>query len=100
MARITWMPQAIKDLDTILGYIELDSGYYAKITIQKIFSVVEQLKRFPQIGRIVPEKNDPNLREMLYRNYRIVYTYSENDIYVLTVFHSSFQGGLDHLLDD
>ena len=37
---------------------------------------------------------------MLYRNYRIVYAYSENDIYVLTVFHSSFQGGLDHLLDD
>ncbi|MHA1746004.1 MAG: type II toxin-antitoxin system RelE/ParE family toxin [Promethearchaeota archaeon] len=94
MARITWMPQAIKDMDTILSYIEIDSGYFARITIQKIFSAVEQLTKFPQMGRIVSEKNDPNLREILYRNYRIVYKYSNDEIFILTVFHSSFQSGL------
>ena len=97
MARITWMPQAIKDLDTILTYIEIDSGYYAKITIQKIFQAVEQLNRFPQMGRIVSEKNDPNLREILYRSYRIVYQLTDDEIFILTVFHSSFQSGLEQL---
>ncbi|MHA1675296.1 MAG: type II toxin-antitoxin system RelE/ParE family toxin [Promethearchaeota archaeon] len=82
---------------TILHYIELDSGYYARITVQKIFSAVEQLKKFPKIGRIVPEKNDPKLREILYRSYRIVYSHVRDEIYILTVFHSSFQGGLEHI---
>ena len=40
MVNITWMPQALKDLDTISEYIEKDE-YYAKITVQKIFSAVK-----------------------------------------------------------
>ncbi|MHA1149537.1 MAG: type II toxin-antitoxin system RelE/ParE family toxin [Promethearchaeota archaeon] len=97
MVNITWMPQALKDLDTISEYIEKDSEYYAKITVQKIFSAVKQLELFPKIGRIVPEKQDPTLREILYRNYRIVYKLSENEIYILTIFHGSYQGGIGHL---
>ena len=72
------MPQAIKDLATLSNYIELDSGYFAKITIQKIFSAVQHLKNFPHIGRIVPEINDPNIREILYRSYRIVYRFKDD----------------------
>ena len=91
------MPQALKDLDTISEYIEKDSEYYAKITIQKIFFAVKQLELFPQMGRMVPEKQDPVLREILYRNYRIVYKYRDDEIYVLTVFHSSYQGRIEGL---
>ncbi len=72
------MPQVLKDLDTISEYIEKDSEYYAKIIVQKIFSAVKQLENFPQMGRMVPEKQDPTLREILFRNYRIVYKYREN----------------------
>ncbi len=97
MVNLTWMPQALKDLDTISEYIEKDSEYYAKITVQKIFSAVKQLEKFPQMGRIVPEKQDPTLREILYRNYRIVYKYRDNEIYILTVFHGSYQGGIENL---
>jgi len=97
MVKITWMPQALKDLDTISEYIEKDSEYYAKITIQKIFFAVKQLELFPQMGRMVPEKQDPVLREILYRNYRIVYKYRDDEIYVLTVFHSSYQGRIEGL---
>ncbi len=91
------MPQAIKDLATLSNYIELDSGYFAKITIQKIFSAVQHLKNFPHIGRIVPEINDPNIREILYRSYRIVYRFKDDEVSILTVFHSSFQSGLKHI---
>ncbi len=91
------MPQALKDLDNISEYIERDSEYYAKITVKKIYSAVNQLKTFPQMGRIVPEKQDPTLREILYRNYRIVYKYKDNEIYILTIFHSSYQSGIKNL---
>ena len=94
---MTWMPQALKDLETISEHFAKDSEYYAKITVQKIFSAVKQLEQFPQMGRIVPEKRDPSLREILYRNYRIVYKYRDNEIYILTVFHGSYQGGIENL---
>ncbi|MGV9205797.1 MAG: type II toxin-antitoxin system RelE/ParE family toxin [Promethearchaeia archaeon] len=97
MVNIIWMPQALKDLDTVSEYIEKDSEYYAKITVQKIFSAVKQLENFPQMGRIVPEKQDPSLREILFRNYRIVYKYRDNEIYILTVFHGSYQSGIKNL---
>ena len=97
MVSIIWMPQAIKDLERLSNYIEIDSGYYARITIQKIFSAIQHLKKFPHLGRIVPEKNDPNIREILHRNYRIVYRFKDDMIYILTIFHSSFQSGLEHI---
>ncbi len=62
------MPQAIKDLDAISNYIGIDSEYYAKITIRKIFSAVENLEKFPNLGKKVIELNNPNIREILFRN--------------------------------
>lgn len=32
-----------------------------------------QLESFPQLGRMVPEYQQPSVRELLYRQYRIVY---------------------------
>ena len=49
------------------------------------------------MGRMVPEKQDPTLRELPYRNYRIVYKFIDNEIYILTVFHGSYQGGIENL---
>ncbi len=38
-----------------------------------IISSVETLEAFPEIGRIVPEYDNPQTREITYRNYRNVY---------------------------
>ena len=91
------MPQALNDLDAISDYISKDSEYYAMITVQKIFSAVKRLETFPQMGRIVPEKNDPSIRETLYRDYRIVYKYMGDEVHILTVFHGSYHSGLKNI---
>jgi len=57
--RIVWSPQSLRDLRGIHDYIALDSEHYAQLTIARIFSAVERLLQFPQSGRIVPERNDP-----------------------------------------
>lgn len=31
------------------------------------------LAQFPQLGRVVPEKNDDTIREIIFRSYRIIY---------------------------
>ena len=62
---IVWSPQSLGDLDAIHEYIAKDSEQYADLTIARIFSAVEHLLPFPQSGRIVPERHDPEIREIL-----------------------------------
>jgi toxin ParE1/3/4 len=90
MVKLIWTDQAIDDLDNVGEYIAENSERYAKLTIQKIFERTDVLKSFPRAGRIVPEKNEENVRELVEGNYRIIYEIiSENLIYILTVYHSA-----------
>lgn len=90
MVKLIWTDQAIDDLGDIGDYIAENSEKYAKLTVQKIYERTEIVKSFPQAGRIVPEKNEENVRELIEGNYRIIYEIiSENLIDVLTVYHSA-----------
>ena len=46
---------------------------------------------------IVPEKQDPTIRELLYKNYRIVYKVAETNIYILTIFEGHKLPPIDDL---
>lgn len=50
---------------------------------------VERLEKFRELGRIVPETNDPNIRELILGNYRIVYRLKFDTPEILTIYHSS-----------
>lgn len=44
----------------------------------------------PLIGRIIPEFQDVNLREIIFQNYWIIYRIKRDiDIEILTVIHSA-----------
>ncbi len=73
MVRIIWSPDAAADLEAICEYIAKDSGYYARVFAQGVVNTVERLLIFPESGRIVPEYNRKDLREIIFQNYRIVY---------------------------
>jgi addiction module RelE/StbE family toxin len=90
MVKLIWTDQAINDLGDIGNYIAENSEKYAKLTVKKLFERPEILKTFPQAGRIVPEKNEENLRELIEGNYRIIYEIVSSDqINILTVYHSA-----------
>ncbi|MCC5668610.1 type II toxin-antitoxin system RelE/ParE family toxin [Nostoc sp. CHAB 5784] len=42
-------------------------------------------------GRVVPEIAQEDIREIIFGNYRIVYLVSDDQVNILTVFHSSRQ---------
>jgi plasmid stabilization system protein ParE len=73
MVKLILTEQAISDLDNIGDYISDCSEKYAKITVKKLFEKTDILKKFPEAGRVVPEKNDQYLRELIDGNYRIIY---------------------------
>jgi toxin ParE1/3/4 len=90
MVKVVWTDNAIHDLDDIGAYIAKDSERYAKVVIQNVFESVAILESHTKIGRVVPEFNIKNLRELIRENYRIVYRIVDiTRIDILTVHHSS-----------
>ena len=90
MVRIRWTDIAIDNLNDIGDYISKDSFKYAKIVIENLFTSTNLLKQHPRIGRIVPEFNNPNIRELIKGSYRIIYRIvDEKHIDVITVHHSA-----------
>lgn len=90
MVEVKWTPQAIQDIDNISSYIAKDSNKYAKIQAKRFFEFVEILEKFPKTGRIVPEINSSQIRELILGNYRIVYKIiSLKRIDILAIHHSA-----------
>jgi len=90
MVKLIWTDQAIEDLGSIGDYIAETSDRYAKLTVQKLYGRAQILKTFPLSGRIVPEKNEEAVRELIEGSYRLIYeVISEEQINILTVHHSS-----------
>lgn len=89
MAKIKWSKDSLEDLKEICRFIALDSPYYAKMLNDRIFEMVEHLELFPEMGRDVPESDDPAVRELLYKNYRIIYQIKEGYLEIITVIHGS-----------
>jgi len=96
MARVRLTEQAQNELDAIIEYYErVGASDFAEVFEEKIIEKIRPLEQFPRVGRIVPEISDEAIREVLYRNYRIVYVVGRDDeeVDVLTIFHSSQQFG-------
>ncbi len=90
MARLNWTDQSIADLISISDFISKDSIKYAKITINRIRKAARKVRDYPMIGRIVPEINLTEIREMIIGNYRLIYFIVDNEqIDILSVYHSS-----------
>jgi len=80
----------MSDLKDIYDYISRDSKRYAQLQIVKIQTKTEMIKSNIYIGKIVDEKKDENIREIIEGNYRIIYRIiSENEVHILMVHHSA-----------
>lgn len=89
MAKVSWTAQALFDLEAIGDFIARDAPSFAQVFVDRIFDAVKRLEAFPKSGRVVPESNRDNIREIIFGSYRIVYLVNEDEVSILTVFHSS-----------
>ncbi len=72
MRKLIWTEPALSDLQAIYDFISKDSEYYARIFIGEIIESAEKLTDFPEIGRIVPEYQQEDIREILVQSYRVI----------------------------
>lgn len=89
MVEVRWTPQAAEDLNSIVEFIARDSPQYARLLVVDIFQAVDRIAAFPQSGRIVPELNDPIVREVILGNYRLVYRLKDASLELLTIYHGA-----------
>ena len=90
MARqLRWSPEAVEDVESIAIYIERDSSYYARTVVSQIISLSETIPENPELGRVVPEINNPDYRERFIHKYRIIYRVESDRILIAAVIHGS-----------
>jgi addiction module RelE/StbE family toxin len=87
--KIVWTEPALKDLRELHAYIARDSEVYASGFVERIILAAERLVDHPQMGRVVPETNDENIRELLFQRYRIIYRITKEHLEMLSVLHGA-----------
>lgn len=85
--KIIWSPLAIERVTEIAQYIAQDNPTAAGKWVETVFSKVEQLQSSPASGRMLPEVNRKEIRELIFGNYRIIYRTDPKNISILTVRH-------------
>jgi plasmid stabilization system protein ParE len=84
---VTWSQEAGENLFDIEDFIARDSLERAVRFVDALIDHVEAiLTDNPRSGRTVPEIGNPDIRELIYRGYRIIYRLNSDRIDILTVF--------------
>lgn len=85
---IEWSPLAIEKVIELAEYIGKESPSAAINWANDIFDSTEKLKDHPKLGRVVPEIDQDEYRELLEGNYRVIYWLGSSEkISILTVCH-------------
>ena len=84
---VTWTARARADLKAIHDYIAKDSPENAKRVVHEMRRKADTLEETPLIGRVVPELDDPDLREIPSYSWRILYQLRERRVFVITIIH-------------
>ena len=84
--KLYWTREALIRLQEIEDYISKDNPITAIEFVDKLISLAETIIDNPEKGRIVQELSIGNIRELLHRNYRIVYLIKKKSVDILTVF--------------
>lgn len=89
MASVRWTVGARDDLKEVVAYVSRDSPTYAAALAGRILAGVELLRRYPKLGRIVPEYEDDAIREIIVGRYRVVYRLHARRVGIVAVIHAS-----------
>ena len=71
--KIIFSQPAIEDLESIVRFIANDNQQAAGHFGKQLIESVRPLAQFPRMGRVVPEQNDEDIREIIFKPYRVFY---------------------------
>lgn len=87
--RVVWSAIAGDDLEAAADFIARDSPQYGRAFVREMRDAARSLSHFAEGGRVAPEFKEPVLRELLVRNYRLIYRVSEMTVYRVRLVHGA-----------
>lgn len=86
--KVRWTHSAARRIEAIHDFVARDDRAAARRLATELIALGESLRTMPNRGRRVPELPDPQLREVILRNYRLVYRVRGSAVEILTVFEA------------
>jgi toxin ParE1/3/4 len=83
---IRWTPTALRDLESLHGYVAEDSLPAATATVERILSGIEALSRHPDMGQ---KGRVPGTRELIITPYIVAYRTKGTALEVVAIIHSA-----------
>lgn len=87
--RVRWTPFAWGGVESAAEHIARDSPRYAAALVREVRTVARSLRDFPNRGRIVPEENNPAIRELFVQSYRLIYRVREDEVQIINFIHGA-----------
>ena len=89
--RVTWTTPAWNDVEEAARFIARDSPRYALVLQREAQAAAKSLQQFARRGRVVPERGDERLRELIVSNsYRLIYKLvADDEVHVIAFVHGA-----------
>ena len=76
-------------LDDVVSYIAQDSRPAAERLLIQALEAASSLGVFSERGRMVPELDQPNVRQLLVHRYRLIYEVTPDEVQILAFVHGA-----------
>lgn len=76
-------------LDDAVAYLARESHPAAERLLIDALNTASSLDTFSERGRVVPELNDPGIRELFVRRYRLLYQVATGEVLILAFVHGA-----------
>ncbi len=86
---VIWTTSARNELDDIVAYIAKDAPLSALTFLEEVLDTADSLATLSERGRIVPEYQNPVVRELFIKRYRLLYEIQDFAVYVLGFIHGA-----------
>lgn len=88
---IKFSARAFRDIDSIVTYIQADSSANATRWRKRLKQKLLSLCTMPEACGYAPENDDTQseVRQLLFGSYRVLFTVTENTVFLLTIRHCS-----------
>ena len=76
-------------LDEAVGYVAQDSPTAAARLLVEALDTAASLATMSERGRRVPELEEPDIRELFVKRYRLIYEVHQTEVHVLAFLHGA-----------